>query len=194
MDKVANYLVSLNRIDTTGWNWGTIPEWFGAVGTLAAVTVALGIALSDGRRRTAQSRREQAEKISVWKVHMEGDLDKSTVHIANGSHLPIYDVVLSYGVSYGKGERFTVGNKNQILVLKFPPGNHVIRPSHNPVKLKSRNILKQGVAVSFRDSNGRFWRRDASGYLCKTRRHPFEELGIKQPVSNSRWSMFVTPK
>lgn len=194
MDKVINYLEKIGHTDTTSWNWGSIPEWFGAIGTLAAVIVALTIALRDDRRRFVQSRREQAEKISVWKVHPENNLYENYIHIANGSHLPIHDVVLSYGVSYGKGQKYSTGNQKQILVLKFPPGNHTIQPKHNPIKLKNRSVLKYGVAISFRDSKGRFWRRDATGHLRETKQHPFEELGIKQPIPYSRWTMFSTPK
>lgn len=178
-------------------DWGNIPEWIGAVGTSGAVIVALFIALSDERRRANRERREQAEKIGVWKTHQNDggsakSIEQSTIHVNNTSHLPIYDVVISYGSAYGSGAKYAMGDDNQILVLKLPPGLHNIPPRNNPITKKSANHLNEGVAISFRDSNGHFWRRDASGILQETDMHPFDELGIKQPIQPNRWTGFLT--
>ena len=182
--------ISLPTIDLSQLDAGSFPEWFSAIGTVGAVIVALYVSIIDRKRRVAQNRREQAEKIGVWKTHRSGAYQLDTIYISNASHMPIFDIVISYGSSYGSEARYVTGDSQQILMIKIPPGLRKIDPSKNPIKKRSRNHLTQGIAISFRDSNGLFWRRDASGVLIETKRHPFEELGIKQPIPPSRWTPF----
>lgn len=60
-------LVLLVLIDPDGLQWGTVGEWIGGLGTLAAVAVALGIAIRDGRN--VRQRDEDAKRAAALAAH-----------------------------------------------------------------------------------------------------------------------------
>ena len=163
---------------TSQIDFGSVAEWFAAVGTIAAVVVALYIATRETRRLQKRDRADQAHQISAWRLVQPGS---SQVLVSNGSTLPIYDVVISYGVAYGAGPPFSLGNASQTFVVRIPPGRYLVK---EPKRGESGMLGVVGPSISFRDANGSFWRRDAKGELIATKSHPFIEMKIEQPISN----------
>ena len=156
---------------------GSVAEWFAAVGTIAAVVVALYIATRETRRLQKRDRADQAHQISAWRLVQLGF---GEVVVSNASSLPIYDVLISYGVAYGAGPPFSLGNANQTFVVRIPPGRYLVKePKHGGGGMS----VLVGPSISFRDANGLFWRRDAKGELIATKASPFIEMEIKQPIS-----------
>lgn len=47
-------------------NWGDVPSWVAAVGTVSAVSVALWQSGSVSRKERVAHRREQAQQVSGW--------------------------------------------------------------------------------------------------------------------------------
>src|SRR5439155_17379932 len=46
--------------------WGDVPTWLAAVGTIAAVVVALVFAGREGRHRREAAKRAQANQVTAW--------------------------------------------------------------------------------------------------------------------------------
>jgi len=159
---------------------GNVAEWFGAVGTLLAVIVALGIALRDGRLKRRSELRNQAESVSAWPVHFGVFRKKDLIYVSNSSRLPIYDVLISYGVAYGAGQPFAKGDDYQSAILRVPPGDYFVKA---PKSHGGGMHIQLGVSISFRDINGVYWIRDARGVLAKTDTDPYTEMGVSQPIS-----------
>ena len=161
-------------------NLGNAAEWFGAIGTLLAVIVALGIALRDGYLRRSSELRNQAESISAWPIHFGILRKKNLIYVSNSSRLPIYDVLVSYGVAYGAGQPFTKGDGYQSAILRIPPGDYFV----NAPKNHGGGMHTQlGVSISFRDINGSYWIRDARGMLARTDNNPYVEMDVSQPIA-----------
>lgn len=163
---------------------GTLAEWFGAIGTLLAVVVALVVAFRDGRLRRKAERWRQAELISVWPVHFGRIKSKTYVYISNASKQPVFDVLISYGVAYGAGEACTKEPEYQRAVLRVPPGEYFVKA---PKSHGGDMYVQLGFSISFRDINGRYWRRDARGVLAETSSDPFTEMDVSQPIS--KWEL-----
>jgi len=176
IDAVTSFLKSLN--------WGSVPDWFAATGTILAVIVALTIAGRDTRRVLSLNRRSQARKISAWQQIVQGT---EVPVIINTSTLPIYDIVVSYGVAYGAGDAYMTGNENQVFIQKLPPGRWRIKLS--PQKPEEGMHIRLSLSICFRDADGNFWLRDATGVLKEIKQSPHVYMGIHNPIE--KWSSFV---
>ena len=163
---------------------GSVAEWFAAVGTIAAVLVALYLATCETLRAQRRETLDQAKQISAWRLE---HLGSTQVLISNASSLPIFDVLISYGVCYGAGTPFSRGAASQTFVMRIPPGRYLAK---EPKGGGSGMGVVIGPSISFRDASGFFWRRDAKGELIQTKEHPFLEMAIEQPISD--W-VGVTP-
>lgn len=169
---------------------GSIAEWFAATSTLLAVLVALGIALRDGYLSRMSERRRQAESVSAWPVHFGVFKKNDLVYVSNSSRLPIYDVLVSYGVAYGAGQSYATGGDYQSAILRIPPGEYFVKsPKNNGGGMH----VQLGISISFRDINGIYWRRDARGVLTQTKSNPFMEMGVSQPISQWQSLDPITP-
>ena len=170
--------------------FGNIAEWFGAISTLLAVVVALGIALRDGCLRRRSELRNQAESISAWPVNFGIFRKKDLIYVSNSSRLPVYDVLISYGVAYGAGQPFTKGDDYQSAILRVPPGDYFVKAPKNH---GGGMHIQLGVSISFRDINGSYWLRDARGVLTKTNNDPYTEMDVSQPISQWQSLDPITP-
>ena len=169
---------------------GSLAEWFGAIGTLLAVLVALSIAFRDGYLRRKAEQWRQADLVSLWPVHFGVFKKRDLVYISNASKQPIYDVLISYGVAYGAGEAYSTGSDYQAAILRVPPGEYFVKA---PKSHGGGMHTQLGMSISFRDINGRYWRRDARGILAKTENDPFTEMEIDQPVNEWQHLDPITP-
>lgn len=161
----------------TSIQWGTVADAFAAFGTFTAAAVAIWLAGREARRARKDAIVDQARRVSVWPL---GHTPRSYVMISNASNEPVYDMVISYGVAYGAGMAYQKGNKNQIFLLRVPPGRYSTDSAPHPGGGMNAQL---SLSVSFRDSNGNYWRRDATGMLEQTKMHPFRELDIEEPIS-----------
>jgi hypothetical protein len=164
---------------------GSVAEWVGAIATFSAVVVALYFSLRQSTDRKKREDRDQAVKVSAWPVTM-GLTKESKVVLSNTSSEPIYDVVISYGVAYGAGQTYLTGNENLIFIKRVPPGRYVSPEPKNP---GGAMHTQTGIAISFRDANGKYWRRDATGKVIQTRATSFVELEVEEPISD--WTKIV---
>lgn len=135
------------------------PEAWSAVATGAAVVVALGFGasaewrlLADRRERRRREEVSQAQRVSAWTA--DGDV---FVVVLNGSDEPIWDVTVHAGS----------GTSARTLVVGFaPPGSQTIPVADTPSLVGQHTRVP--VPMTFRDSSGRAWRRDAAGRLHRT--------------------------
>jgi hypothetical protein len=123
-------------------DWGSVPAWVGSVLT----GVSLLIAATAYRRSVNEKTREQAGEVSAW---FDSTADNgSAICIRNGSGAAIYEVV---ALVRSTGE--------EIDLKAVPPETtvtHVVMNSSGS---------RGPVPVRFRDSIGRYWRRDDEGRL-----------------------------
>lgn len=170
-----------------GWVWPTTvteaASILGVVATFAAVAIALWVAGRDGRRTKKADERRQASQVSAWGGFVvlgpRGEAFQDIVAILNGSDAPIWDVCVSAGAQHGDAPLYGEGNSANRCITIVPPGKYrVQKPDgfQNPA-----TGVTLDAAISFRDAEGRFWRRDATGILTRTKKHPFEELHITRP-------------
>jgi len=162
---------------------GSLAEWFSGIGAFCAVIVAMAVATKDSRIRDKAEKRYQAEHISAWPVYFGLRGKKVFVLIANNSSLPVYDIAISYGAAYGAGGKYLTGSKMNRVVSLVPPGQYFIDSPKHP---GNGMHVKLGISISFRDSRGKFWRRDATGTLEEIVQHPFMANEIEQPIDS--WS------
>ena len=160
---------------------GSFAEWVSGIGTLLAVLVAMAIATRDARVREKTEKQHQAEQVSAWPVYFGLRNKKAFVLIANNSSLPVYDVAISYGAAYGAGGKYLTGSKMNRVVSLVPPGQYFIDSPKHP---GHGMHVKLGISISFRDSGGKFWRRDATGTLEEIVHHPFVANEIEQPIDS----------
>lgn len=166
----------------------------GAIGTVAAALVAVRVSGRDSRDR----RRLQSTQISAWMhwanepMQQEGEEvwpHQPHVVVANGSISSIYEVVITWGAVQGAGALYKMPpDGTPVCVAKVPPGEWIVE---GPYYGGGGMHLVTDAAVSFKDSAGLSWRRDAPGNLLQTQLGPLDDLGVARPVSYSQPKRFV---
>lgn len=174
-----------------GWIWpGNVTDWgtvLGAIATAAAVVVALYVAGRDGRRARRADVWSQASKVSAWHADLllgprGHERTEKVVVILNESGAPIWDVCVSAGGQHGAASAWYEGNELNNCVTIIPPGRYRIpAPAGFDEGASPGMNTRLDAAISFRDADGAFWRRDAAGHLARTKRNPFAELKIERP-------------
>ncbi len=112
-------------------HWAPVGTWFGALGTFAAVTVALVTSHGGERLRQEDERLLQARRAAAWmgSERVESGMDR--VIIENGSKQPLHEVVLTIVVLHGSGPH--TGEEVRSGLLDPVPGGVV-----TPGRLLSR--------------------------------------------------------
>lgn len=164
--------------------WGTVADAAAAIATFSAAGVAIWIAGREARQAKKQNTVDQAKRISAWPL---GHTPRSMIIVSNMSNEPTYDVLISYGVAYGAGLPYQNGNESQIFVLRVPPGKYSTGAAPHPGGGMHTQL---SLSISFRDSEGNYWRRDATGKLEQTPLHPYREMNVTEPISH--WEQ-ITP-
>lgn len=165
-------------------NWGSVPDWLAAAGTIGAVVVALYLADKGSREQREREKRAQASRISSWQNTFAG-MTRS-ISILNQSQGSIYDVAISFGIAVGAGPAFQTGNEHQIFLRGLPPGDFEVKM---PKKPRKGMHVELGLALTFRDAQGVYWRRDATGNLYETPvQQPFDGLDVQLPVKYQSFS------
>ncbi|MDA3624826.1 hypothetical protein OU415_05210 [Saccharopolyspora sp. WRP15-2] len=90
----------------TSVDWGNVPSWISAIGSMAAFGIAslaaraawkqVKFSADQQRYRDEQAEREQAVKFAAWLTVKEGSDKRPEVYLryANMSELPIYDLAI----------------------------------------------------------------------------------------------------
>jgi hypothetical protein len=153
-------------------DWGDVPTWIGAIGTVLAVLAAIYAGVQAKRvylierRRDHQAeddrRRTQAVAISGWVTESTGHSAASEwpiLAIMNASTLPVYDLVAT--VTRSDGTRLTSE--------KFPSVAPAQSPLQRPLVLQESAIGAEPLLISltFLDASGLIWCRDSRGKISE---------------------------
>jgi hypothetical protein len=181
----SNLILSTVCSHRSAIQYGDLATWLGAIATFLAVAIALYFSCKDSKRRTKILIEKQANEVSAW-IERRGGVNE--VKIINSSNQPVYEVALSYGVSYGAGNSYLTGNDDQTFVFMVPPGTFYTHEPRNP---GGGMHTQSGISISFRDTAGKYWRRGADGVLVSVATSTFKELDISEPISD--WSPIRRP-
>jgi hypothetical protein len=174
--------------------WGTVSTWVAAVGTVAAVSLALWAARGERKERLRRELRQQAERISAWFVEMHKESHgedpqgedspreawlppelrgrAADVELLNNSADPVTDVLIFLSrVSYKVQRWWDQEPEYRVMIGVLPPGRWTIRVPKSggaivDVKLGgSAAMSRVMVIISFTDNAGNHWARGARGEL-----------------------------
>ena len=154
-----------------GVEWGNVPGWFAAIGTVGALFVALWLLRTDmrDRKRTAEVvDQKPANGIFAW-VEPRTDAGGWQTFVHNRSDEPVYDAVVYFTPLTDPPLR-TVES-----VLGTIPPRREAKPGDLYGDRPTDIFGIPPVEIEFTDGRGRHWRRDASGRLRRLgHRTPFD--------------------
>ncbi|QHC66840.1 hypothetical protein GSU68_09895 [Rathayibacter sp. VKM Ac-2759] len=172
---------------STWWDgqaWGTVPDWFAAVGTVSAFFLGLGILANDRVKAT----RKHADEFATWPEweKREGGPDANVLSVraynAGTAPVPKADVICLLEIDGKPVVRtfFHLQTKTQHSYSPVLASGMTAYGSINLVP-NSRNLQ---ICVMFIDASNSVWVRDlASGkYLSSKRRKKF---GLDQGFNSS---------
>lgn len=149
----------------------------GAVGTIFAIMFSAVQLKKDREERE----RKQASCVSCW---VSDDVDKLNnnepmskyIEIANESGNPIYNVVVSIdAIEYGG----IMAQNGEFSYIKYiPPGKYYVAAPFGGDGM----FMEFSASISFTDSNGLFWYRNAVGKLEKKKNDAVIERKVPLPV------------
>jgi hypothetical protein len=174
--------------------WGTVSTWVAAVGTVAAVSLALWGTRGERKERLRRELRQQAVRISAWFVEMHKDSHGEDSHgedprreawlppelrgraadveLLNNSADPVTDVLIFLSrVSYKVQRWWDQEPEYRVMIGVLPPGRWTIRVPKSggaivDVKLGGSPAMSRVmVIISFTDNAGNHWARGARGEL-----------------------------
>ena len=174
--------------------WGTVSTWVAAVGTVAAVSLALWVAWGERKERLRRELRQQAVRISAWFVGMHKDSHGEDSHgkdspreawlppelrgatadveLLNNSADPVTDVLIFLSrVSYKVQRWWDQEPEYRVMIGVLPPGRWTISVPKSggaivDVKLGGSPAMSRVmVIISFTDSAGNHWARGARSEL-----------------------------
>jgi len=167
--------------------WGAAGQWAGAVGTVAAVAVALWIAIRDGRQaradrrqRDVRERQEQASKVTAWvETGATGvDMIVSNANAEAVNHVVVsFDLVRSLPMTGSTLHRGPEIEDDEYLFAVLPPGKW--RMAVPEARLDTD--LTPGVMIAFSDSHNGHWLRLTDGALIEKDQHVVSRRKIRFP-------------
>ena len=151
--------------------------WISSCGTL----VALGALIYQMNTDHQLKEWEQAKCVAAW---IEDDFIEnehglfSMIIISNKSDLPIYDVVISRDLVTETVSEMGKGDENCTYFQSVAPGNYKAMIKSNGHGMSHRF----NASISFRDANGKYWYRDATGHLRKIKESAIDQRELTRPV------------
>jgi hypothetical protein len=154
-------MFAVNRSDV---NSGSAADWAGAMGTLAAVVLALCIAIGDARRRESDRKEEQAAQARLITVDSSEDAVGGFLYVTvtNHSTSPVFAVVVE--AVHVTPDPLRVRFKGDRRWPRLNPGDSKLATcilfevdGTTMTSVKAPNIVS--ADVSFVDSVGLRWRR-----------------------------------
>ena len=149
-------------------------------GTVAAL-VTLGYQM---KKDFHQDFWDQATKVSSWiedEMQITGEGLFAIVCICNASESPIYDVIISRDRVDGNDTESLKGDDECDYALCIPPGTHYAKIRSNGNGMHARF----NSSISFRDTRGNYWHRDACGHLSVINESTIRFRGLTLPVIES---------
>lgn len=149
-----------------GVDWGTVPDWFAAIGTTLAFAVAFAVLL----RELVERRNQQARLVLCWLESMgyAGDGQYVDLVIRNASTEPVYDMQ----VSFDSPIRIESGDIGEDYCTPMvAPGDLRI-----PGELLSALPLRARCTYVFTDANGRRWVRSKGNLTTWESKHREEQI------------------
>lgn len=159
-------------------------------GVLALVGLIFAVRSSNASRRSAavaqrsmdrmeeEREREQASCVAAWL----DDSNLNHVVVRNGSDLPVFGVMLWFGIGNRASPRYWLSHRRHCL----PPGDTALHLKKNEVECMPDDVVPAErrtffVAVVFLDCKGRTWLRDSFGRLdmLTESRVPLYELPVR---------------
>lgn len=189
-------------------NFGDVPTWVAAIGTVGTLIFALAQIRSERDRRIKQEKADREERkkaqarlISGWVGefdHSYGERGRTAIMLSNGSAEPVYRVyaaiVFIQGAAPHTGEEwhtiekqggFAAQSQATTTASILPPGTwRVWVPNANWGILGGRI----GAEVAFTDRASVHWVRRATGALEELSILPFDHFGLIGPYE------LVTPE
>jgi hypothetical protein len=135
-------------IDCQGINWGSVPEWLAAIGTILAFILAFAIL----RRELRAIRVHEARLVSIWSSYTgaEGEATKShafEIFVRNGGTEPVYSV------------RVRLRGVEMLSYDVLPPAE----TEKGTLSLEMRE--RPPLSIQFLDVQGQLWERNPQGRL-----------------------------
>ncbi len=138
-------------------DWGSLPDWIAALGTILAFVVALTVLVI----QLVDRQRNAAGRVYAWLD--SSALPMATLHLTNAADEPVYDCTITPEIL---GQVYEMERRIVPLVL---PGSTTDFSTSIPGGSATTGVNYLGVAMSYRDAHGRRWRRDRSGKLKRSR-------------------------
>jgi hypothetical protein len=141
--------------------WGTVPDWLEAIGTLAAFAVALRLLAKElaARREAEDDRRsEQARRVAVWALWVSRSPPRHELFVRNNSDELVSAVSL---VMEHPDEPGIVTREESVDLL--PPG-------WNQQEGGPRGHPPGPITLTFTDAAGCRWTRYPDGRLVELKR------------------------
>lgn len=136
-------------------NWGSVPDWVGAVGSAGALIGAVVLLGIESSRRRSERRAEEEDQASLVAVWLDGaDFESGTwiARVSNRSDLPIFDCFVDVWYPNELPSRAHIWGVRPQDALD----SNLVAARSDPT---SRSVFPN-VSLQFVDANGRGWRRD----------------------------------
>lgn len=157
-----------------GIQWGDVPTWCAAVGTVGTLVVALWQVRSDLARRRRAEDRAQADLVSGW-YGRETDTN-AVLYVCNASPQPVYEAVVSLTINGQHGENLPIDFRAVLPTLA--PGRWAVSVSIGWAGMSAYPT----VEIGFTDRRGdNHWIRRPNGILEKITESAIEHYDIARP-------------
>jgi len=165
--------MATSRVLAASIEWGTVGEWFGAIGAIGAGAIALWIAIRDGRERDRERRDAEAAQARCVIATVQHDREPRNlagernlrVRVANHSNAPItsIDILEITPVESWKIGR-QPGRVGEFFAAAIPPGGETVS---EPVELTGLPLIAESLPIEravfariqYVDSHGLVWER-----------------------------------
>jgi hypothetical protein len=164
--------------------WGDYPTWLAAIGTVAAVVVALYLAGADSRRRGRLERAHQAQLVTAWFTAPPGQ-GPHVVSVLNGSQQLVYRVIASLVPVRGtatpdfRQQQGLDSTAFRALIGELPPGQFDVEVGYPG----GGGHIRWFVELVFRDAAGVTWVREADGRLRNVDGEPADYCNLHEPLN-----------
>jgi hypothetical protein len=183
-------------------NWGDVPTWVAAVGTVGTLAAALAQIKNERDRRLAADAQLRAERhvgqarlVAAYMGEEEkparppenadDDQGRTALYLANNSPEPVYSVAVGMVFVQGAGphsledmlelNQGQYGRRGPVTTVAILPGGlyRVWIPGTGWHRILSG---RAGVEIAFSDAAGAHWLRRADGRLDELEQSPLEHL------------------
>jgi hypothetical protein len=174
---------------------GDLATWIGSVGIVATLAATAWQLRRERSIRRQDKYRTQAVRISAWYggeysavVPIGHQVVGSSVRIANGSDLPVYEVVATLVFIQGSGPKTSEemvahdaqgpSGRHSAVLGAVGPGNWTVAVDNDWHGM----MAHVGAEIAFTDTRGTHWVRRANGSLEQLQTGAIDHYRIGRPV------------